>query len=219
MRSALRPASAHLAAGRHSRSCRADRVRSSLSPGSRIVVRSILRSSRQEVYFDKRAAWEAGDADAGARRQTARRKVALIDPVHRRVIALEMDEIDAREHDPVERATAAGEDEFQIVDEPAGLGLDAVRQGRAIVGGIGRHLAGDEEPALACGGMAERRDRRRRAGDHQKFDHHRLPNYAAANCSRKTWMPGTRPGKGWVTQAALRRQPSTMSRNAAMPMR
>src|SRR5438477_2518111 len=153
MRSALRRASAHLAAGRHSRSCRADRVRSSLSPGSRIVVRSILRSSRQEVYFDKRAAWEAGDADAGARRQTARRKVALIDPVHRRVIALEMDEIDAREHDPVERATAAGEDEFQIVDDPAGLGLDASGKGAlSSAGSVGIWPVTKSQPshAVAC---------------------------------------------------------------------
>jgi hypothetical protein len=31
-----------------------------------------------------------------------------------------------------------------------------------------RHLAGDEAPAVDLDGMAERRDRSRRAGDHEK---------------------------------------------------
>src|SRR3977135_3088459 len=52
------------------------------------VIRLLPRSTRQQVDLDQRAARRAGDADAGARRQTAGREIGLIDPVHRRIIAL-----------------------------------------------------------------------------------------------------------------------------------
>ena len=58
-----------------------------------------------------------------------------MDPVHRRVVALEMRDVDAREHDAVERAAGTGEHELQIVHDAAGLRFDAVGQRRAVIRG------------------------------------------------------------------------------------
>src|SRR6266446_5664771 len=109
---------------------------------------SILPSARQEIDLDKRVARERGNTNAGARGQAPGREIGLIDRVHRRVVALEMCQINPRKHDLVEAAADAGQDQLQVLDNSPRLRLDAVRQHRAVVIRIGRHLAGDEEPAI-----------------------------------------------------------------------
>jgi len=59
---------------------------------------SILRPARQEIDLDERAARERGDANAGARGQAPGHEIGLVDRVHRRVIALEMRQINPRKH-------------------------------------------------------------------------------------------------------------------------
>ena len=77
----------------------------------------------EKIDFDERAAGEGGNADAGSRRQPSRGKIGLIDGVHRRVIPLELGQVNASEYDLVEGATGAGEDAPQIFDEPGGSAL------------------------------------------------------------------------------------------------
>ena len=94
-----------------------------------LTPRTVLvgRSASEEIDFDERAAGEGGNADAGSRRQPSGYKIGLIDGVHRRVIPLELDQVNASEYDLVEGAAGAGEYALQIFDDLAGLRFDPLR--------------------------------------------------------------------------------------------
>jgi hypothetical protein len=88
---------------------------------------SVGRPASEEIDFDKRAAGESGYADAGSRRQLSGRKTGLIDGVHRRVIPLELGQVNASKYDLVEGAAGAGKYALQIFENPAGLRFDPLR--------------------------------------------------------------------------------------------
>ncbi len=123
---------------------------------------------RQKVDLDHGAAGQTSDADAGPRRPPVGREIAGIDFVHARVVGLEIGDVDARADHVLEAELEAGQHDLEILHHPHRLALDVGRQGLAVVVGPGRHLAGDEAPAVDLDGMAERRDRSWRAGDHEK---------------------------------------------------
>jgi hypothetical protein len=54
-------------------------------------------------------------------------KIGLIDGVHRRVIPLELGQVNASEYNLLEGAAGAGEYAPQIFDDPAGLRFDPIR--------------------------------------------------------------------------------------------
>jgi two-component system capsular synthesis sensor histidine kinase RcsC len=121
---------------------------------------------RDEVDFDQRIACERGHADAGSRRQPVCGKVGAVGLVHRCVVALELRQKDAHGDHVLQSQADAFQYEHEVVHHALRLRDDAFRQRCAVVGGRGRHLAGEEHPAVGFGGMGERADRRRRGRDH-----------------------------------------------------
>ena len=55
-------------------------------------------------------------------------EIELVDRVHRRVVALEMRQINPCEYDTVEAVADAGQLTLQVLDNPPRLRLEAVRQ-------------------------------------------------------------------------------------------
>ncbi len=88
---------------------------------------SIGCPSSEQIDLDEGAAGESGDTDAGSRRQPSGCKIGLIDGVHRRVIPLELGQVNASEYDLLEGAAGAGKDAPQIFDDLAGLRFDPLR--------------------------------------------------------------------------------------------
>ena len=76
--------------------------------------------SDDEVDLDQRAEREPGHADARASRQAARREVALVDGVHRGVVG-KVDEVDAREDDPLEAGAGSPQHGLQVPHHLVGL--------------------------------------------------------------------------------------------------
>src|SRR5262252_2436502 len=125
-----------------------------------------LRSPRDQVDLDPRAARQRRHANARACRAALRREVLGIDAVHRLVVVLEVRQEDAHREHVCEPETAAGEHLLQIHQHLPCLGLDALWIGGVISEAGERQLSGDEDPAILLDGVAEWRDRLRSARDH-----------------------------------------------------
>src|SRR5215475_8406255 len=125
-----------------------------------------LRSPRDQVDLDPRAACQRRHANARPGRAALWWEVLGIDAVHRLVVVLEVCQEDAHREYVCESETAAGEHLLQIRQHLPRLGLDALWIG-GVVGEAGeRQLAGDEDPAILLDGVAKRRDRLGGARDH-----------------------------------------------------
>jgi len=112
---------------------------------------------------------KARHADARARRQRLRQEVRPIHGVHRVVVALELGQEDPHADHVVERQPHAVQHENQVIHHAARLRGDAFGQRRAVVARIGRHLTGEEHPAVSFRRVRERADGRRRGIDHREF--------------------------------------------------
>src|SRR5262245_15078059 len=127
-----------------------------------------LRSPRDQVDLDPRAARQRRHANARACRAALRWEVFGIDAVHRFVVVLDVRKEDAYRENVCEPEAAAGEYLLQIHQHLPRLGLDALWIGGVIRGASERQLSSDKDPAILLDGMAERRDRLRGIRDHME---------------------------------------------------
>src|SRR5262249_25428467 len=84
--------------------------------------------SGDEVDLDAGAERQRGDPDAGPGGQAAGGEIALVDPVHPLVVLLEVREEDAAGDDARQRQAEPVQYPDQVVERPAGLGLDPAGQ-------------------------------------------------------------------------------------------
>src|SRR5690349_3040527 len=82
--------------------------------GAHDEIALLASGPHDEIDLDHRSDRQVGDADRRARRIAARREIAAVHLVHRRIIGREVDEIDPRHYGAIERRSRAAQHRFQV---------------------------------------------------------------------------------------------------------